>query len=179
MIEEFSVHPKPQNKNAKLLFLAVFLLSAVGFVTYFFMNQYRGIAGFIALMLLVTALLIYTKYISVEFYYDITKDSEGTPIFVVRQLIGKRQTTLCRISLWDILKIEKETASERRAHKTERNIVKYVYAPTLKPAVSYRITISNRYEKAEIIIEGTDEFIELLGKYSAEARLMRSEADDE
>ena len=71
MIEEFSVHPKPQNKNAKLLFLAVFLLSAVGFVTYFFMNQYRGIAGFIALMLLVTALLIYTKYISVEFYYDI------------------------------------------------------------------------------------------------------------
>ena len=106
MIQEFSVHPKPQNNNAKIAFLITFLASAVSFVTYFLMDRYRGFVGLLAVMLLVTALLIYTKYISVEFYYDIAVDDESLPMFIVRQTIGKRQTTLCRLDLADILKVE-------------------------------------------------------------------------
>ncbi len=178
MIPELSTKAKAQNNNAKIVFLITFLLSVIAFVTYWIMEEYRGFVGLVAFLLLVSAILFYTKYISVEFYYDITRDSEDTPVFVVRQLVGKRETTLCRINLSDIVKIEKETKAERKAHKTEYGVIKYVYAPTLFPAVSYRMTVSNRYEKAEIIIEGTDEYIKALGEYAAEARKNRIDSEE-
>lgn len=173
MIQEFSVHPMPVNKNAKIAFLIAILISAAGFVTYFLMEKYKGIVGTAALMMLTTAILFYTKYISPEFYYDITFDTEGTPIFVVRQIIGKRQTTLCRVDLADIVSINKQSSAERKAHKTAVGYRAYVYTPTLMPPLTYLITVSARYEKAEIRIEGTDEFANLLNEYSKEARFMR------
>ena len=178
MIQEFSVHPKPTNKNAKIAFLIAILISAVGFVTYFIMEKYKGIVGTAALLTLTTAILFYTKYISPEFYYDITFDTEGTPVFVVRQIIGKRQSTLCRIDLADIVSIKKQTSQERKAHKTAQGYRAYVYTPTLMPSLTYLITVSSRYEKAEIRIEGTDEFANLLIEYSKDARLIR-ESDAE
>ena len=178
MVQEFTVHPKPQNKNSRIVFLILFLVSVLGFVTYLFMDRYRGLVGFASVLVLVLALLVYTKYISVEFYYDIALDSEGVPMFVVRQTIGKRQTTLCRLDLADILKIEKESASERRDHKTDYGVVKYIYAPTMNPPISYRMTVSSRYEKAEVIIECNDDFAHILKKYSAEARALRQTIDD-
>ncbi len=178
MFSEFSTKVKPKNNNAKIVFLITFLLSVVAFVTYFLMEQYRGFAGLFGFLLLVSAILFYTKYIAVDFYYDLTKDSEGTPIFVVRQIVGKRETTLCRISLSDIVKIEKETKKERSAHKTEHGVIKYVYAPTLFPSVSYRVTVKNRYERAELIIEGSDEYIAMLSEYAKEARENRVEEDE-
>lgn len=170
MIKEFSAHPKPQNKNSKIAFLIAILVSAIVFVTYFLIEKYKGVVGMFGLMTLTTGILIYTKYISPEFYYDITFDSEDNPLFVVRQIIGKRQTTLCRLDLADIVAVKYETAKERRAHKTEKGVRKYVYAPTMFPKETYRITVSGRYEKAEIIIEGTKEFADLLENYSKEAR---------
>ena len=56
MITEFSVHPKPRNNNAKIAFLITFLISCAGFVTYFFMERFRGLVGLFSLMMLVTAI---------------------------------------------------------------------------------------------------------------------------
>ena len=174
MIREFSTHPKPANNNAKIAFLVAILISAVGFVTYFVVDRYKGIIGTVALMVLTTAILFYTKYISPEFYYDITTDAEGTPMFVVRQVIGKRHSTLCRIDLADISSVVKQSAAEKKAHKCVQGYISYVYTPTLMPPTTYLITVSSRYEKAEIRIEGTDEFADLLREYSLEARKMRA-----
>lgn len=170
MIKEITVHPKPKNKNAVIAFSVSFLLSAACFVIYSLVDRYKGVIALFGVGLLVCAILFYTKYISVEFYYDVTFDSEGTPIFVVRQLIGKRQTTLCRVELASIYKIEHESAKERSEHKTEAGFVKYVYAPTLFPKESYRITARSRYENSEIIIECSEEFKELILNYAVEAR---------
>ena len=178
MIKEFSTHPKPVNNNAKIAFLIAILVSALGFVTYFVIDRYKGVVGTAALMMLTTAILFYTKYISPEFYYDVTVDSEGTPIFVVRQVIGKRQTSLCRIDLADISAVTKQTAKEKREHKIAEGYKAYVYTPTLMPPKTYLIKVSARYEKAEIRIEASDEFAELLREYAKEARDMR-EADSE
>lgn len=178
MITEFSVHPKPRNNNAKIAFLITFLISCAGFVTYFFMERFRGLVGLFSLMMLVTAILFYTKYISPVFYYDITFDSEGTPIFVVRKRVGKRETTLCRIDIADIVSVNHEMRAERRAHKTPSGMLKYVYAPTMFPSDVYRITVKGRYEKSEIIIEASEEFSELLRNYSEEARLMRLSGEE-
>lgn len=177
MIQEFSVRPKPANNNAKIAFLIAILLSAVGFVTYFMIEKYKGIVGTLALFILTTAILFYTKYISPEFYYDVAFDSQGVPTFVVRQIIGKRQTTLCRIDLADIKSVDKQTSKERSSHKTPVGYRVYNYTPTLMPKETYLITVTSTYEKAEIRIEGTDELAKTLREYSDEARIMQKDAE--
>ena len=46
----------------------------------------------------------------------------------------------------------------------------YSYVPTLDPDVVYRLTSSSIYEKAEILVEVSDEMASLIRKYSVEAR---------
>ena len=170
MIREFSAKAKASNNKARTLFALCMALSFVFLSASTLLPLYRGVVSLIGLGLLVAAITIFTKYVSPIFYYDITFDSEGAPLFVVRQMIGKRQTTLCRIGLFEIVKIEKENSEQRKAHKTPTGFVKYSYIPTIMPETTYRITSVNRYEKSEILIEASDEFISILRVYSAEAR---------
>ena len=169
MIKEITVRPKPQNNNAKIAFLITLFISFAGFGVYFAMERFRGVVGMFALFTLVTAILFYIKYISPVFCYDLTSDSEDNPIFVVRQITGKRQSTLCRIDIANIKSIKRESKAERRAHKTPAGYRKYVYAPTLFPPVIYRVTVLGRYEKAEILIECTEEFADYLSSSAKEA----------
>ncbi len=169
MIKEFSVKPKQQNNIAKIVFFVTLMVSAVGIATYLIIDKYKGIVGFAAMLVLVSAILIYTKYIAPVFYYDIMLDSGEIALFVVRQVVGKRQTTLCRILLSDILSVTHETSKERRCHKTPKNVRKYNYAPTMFPREVYRIVTRGKYENAEIVIECNEEFASLLTKYSKEA----------
>ena len=179
MIKELTVHPKPKNNNAKIATLIFVLIAAVGFVLYFQMEKYRGLVGFAALFALTTGILLYTKFISPEFYYDITFDANEEAIFVVRQVVGRRQTTLSRVALADIFKIEKEVGEAYKKHKTPKNTKKYVYAPTMFPKEVYRLTVKGAYEEAEIIIECSDEFASLLKEYSKEAQAIRESEDEE
>ncbi len=174
MISEFSVHPKPRNNNAKIFFTAGLFLSALAFFAYLTVPSYKGLIGVLAIALITAAILIYTKYVSVDYYYDITFDSNEAPIFVVRQVTGKRQSTLCRIDMADIVKITYETSEERRKKKKDINSKLYVYTPTLFPPDIYRILAKNRYDSFELIIEGTEELARLLTEYSDEARRLRA-----
>ena len=178
MIKELSVRPKPQNNNAKILTGAFFTLFAIAFLVSMRISRFSGVVATAAMFLLVSALLVYTKYVSVSFCYDLVNGENDEGLFVVRQTLGKRNQTLCRISLRDIVKIEKETRQQRRAHKTERGVMRYSYTPTLSPAVSYRIFVKNRYESCEIVIEGNDEFIELITRYSEDERLNYIESEE-
>jgi hypothetical protein len=179
MIKELTVHPKPKSNNAKIATLIFVLISAVGFIFYFQMEAYKGVVGVAALSALTTGILLYTKFVSPEFYYDITFDANEEPIFVVRQVVGKRQTTLSRIGLADISKVEKEVGEAYRKHKTPKYTRKYVYAPTMFPKEIYRLTVKNRYEEAEIVIECSDEFAALLKDYSKEAKANREAEGEE
>lgn len=179
MISEFSVHAKPRNKNSFIAFVVLLLVSALGFCAYFLMESYKGVVGVFALMVLTLAILVYTKFIAPAFYYDVAIDSDGVPIFVVREIIGRRQTTLCRLDLADIVSIDYETKKERAGHKTPRGVRKYIYAPTMFPSEIYRITVKNRYETAEIIIEGNEIFADTLKAYANEARSRRAEDEAE
>ena len=179
MNRSFSARPKPANNNAKIFFALTLFLSAVAFAFYFFMDRYKGIVGTVGLFILVTAILIYTKYISPSFSYDVYPDADDVPVFVVRQLIGKRITTLCRIELADIISVKRETRAEAKAHKTPKEYRKYVYAPTLFPPEIYRLTVNSRYEKAEIVIEISAELCELLNSLINEAKELRAASPDE
>ncbi len=177
MIQDFSAHPKPQNKNAEKIMWIFFALGAVAAGASVAIQSYRGVVGLAALALISTGILMYTKYVSVAFYYDILAEGMETPLFVVRQRVGKRDVTLCRIELADIVSVKRESAAERKAHGRERGTSYYVYAPTLNPPVSYRMRVVNRHEHSEIILEGSDEFFDKITELANEARELR--VDDE
>ena len=178
MIKDFSAHPKPQNNNSKKVMWAFFVLGAVAAVFSVVLESYRGVVGLLALAFISSGILMFTKYVSVAFYYDIIAEDVDTPMFVVRQRVGKRDVTLCRVELADIVSVKKETAAERKAHTKERGTSYYVFAPTLNPATSYRMRVVNAREHAELILEGTDEFFEKITELATEARALRQDEED-
>lgn len=172
MIRDFSVKLKPSNGYARIAFVvsmscsfALVLLSGI-------VPLYRGLVSLAGTVLLVTALAVYSKYMLPTYYYDIMVDSDGLPLFVVRQQIKRKSSTLCRISLAEVVEIEREEKSDRRLHKTPKGFVKYSYLPTLMPNVTHRITVVNDYESAEIRIEASDEFATFLKRCCEEAKMM-------
>ena len=179
MINEFSARVKSSNNNARVAFITLLALCGATVVAYSAIPLYKGLVGLVAIAFLTAAILIYTRYMAPTYYYDVTHDYEGTPIFVVRQVVGRRETTLSRITLSDIIAIDVEDAAARRAHKTEYGYRKYVYTPTLSPEKTCRITVRNRYESAEIVIESGDDFANLLRSYVNEAKASRLNFDDE
>ena len=178
MIREFSVKPKPSNNKARYTFVFCLSISFALILLSTFIPVYKGLVSLVGVALLTLALVIYTKYIAPIYYYDITFDNDDNAVFVVRQQTGKKYTTLCRIALCEIVRIEKQTAEQMKAHKTPMGVVKYSYLPTLNPDTAYRITTSGRYERAEILIESTEEFANLLFSYSNEARMSYTDNDE-
>lgn len=170
MIIPFSIKVSPSNNKAKIVFTLCFFGSFAFFFLSSILPLYKGVVGLLGLVLLTVAILMYTKYMSSVFYYEITTDSEGQGLFLVRQVIGKRETLLCRIALSEIVKAEREDKKTSNSHKTPYDHKKYSYTPTLFPGISYRLTTQSRYEKAEVIIEAPEDFVNLLVKYSIEER---------
>ena len=180
MITDFSAQPKPQNKKARNLMILFFVLAAIAFAITTIVGQYRGIIGMLCVGFLTSGTLMYTKYLSVRFYYDIIATGVDEPLFVVRQMTGKREVTLCRVTLADIERVERETAAERKAHKKDKTTALFIYCPTLSPNVSYRMYVKSGFEKSELILEGSDEFFSKVVEFAAEARELRAlnEEDD-
>ncbi len=179
MIREFFTKTKSSNNKARFAFIAslsgAFLLIMISTL----IPLYKGLVSLVGISLLSVALVIYTKYIAAVYYYDIIYGSDNLPLFVVRQQTGKKYTTLCSIALHEITQIDKETAKQRREHKTPFEMKKYSYLPTIDPAESYRITTVGRYQQAEILIECSEEFAEVLRSYVKEAKENVISNDDE
>lgn len=177
MIIETFIKAEPSNNKARVAFalclsggIALALLSTI-------VPLYKGLVSIGGVILLIAGIALFSKYVASVYYYDITFDSYGAPIFVVRQVSGKRESTLCRIDVADIVKAEKETPKERRKHKTPFGYRKYSYLPTLMPKSTHRLTVHGKYENCEIIIECGDRLSGLLMEYSEEARRMRTDCE--
>ena len=169
MISEITVRPKSKNKYAHLI-CAAFLAVAVGVtVIYLTVQRYRGVIGLGAIAMLAAAIYMYTKYIGAEYCYDVSVVS-GTPMFLVRQKVGRRSTLLLDIHISGIREVRPESREERRAHKTPEGTRRYTFTPTVCPKETYRIIYSRHGDLVEIVIECTAEFAELLMSYAEEAR---------
>ena len=179
MINELQIRLKPTNNKARVAFSVFGACAVIAFLAYHFMRgaevEKASLVGLLGLVLLTVSLTFYTKYMSSVYYYEIMLDSVGTPLFLVKQAVGKRVSTLCRIALYEIKKIERTTAAERKTYKTPKDLRKYNYVPTFMPEVTYRLTTASRYEKAEIYIEISDEFSEALKNYVLEAQTLVGE----
>ena len=170
MIKEISTRVRSTNGYARGICLGLFITSLAVFLLSGVLGSHRGVVSLIGVIFMCAGIMIYTRYIAPEYYYDVTFDADGVPVFVARQITGRRASTLCRVSLSDVTSVKRETAAERRAHKTPYGVKKYSYTPTLNPAVTYRISTVSPYESAEIVIEVTDEYADMLREYVNEAK---------
>lgn len=170
MISELSVSPRPANKSATVTFGALLFSAAIATVLYLTAERFRGVIGLLTIAFITAAVLIYTRYIAVKYYYDVTFDTSSQAVFTVRQLIGKRVSTLCCIRLSSITKLAYEKKEERKGHKIPYGVRKYNYTPTLIPEDTIRIYSQTRIEKAEIVIEGSYELLSRLESFAREAR---------
>ena len=177
MINESTVRPKPQNNNAKIAFLLTMLAFLLSVAAYMFMEKYKGVVGLVAMCFLTTSILFYTKYIAPVFMYEILIADDGTPLFIVRQQTGKRIATLARFDIGDIRDAKIESRQERKNHKIPGGVLKYNYGPTLNPPKACRIFLKSRYETAEILVEVSEEYKDMLLSYAKIAKEMR--LDDE
>ena len=170
MRNEYSYSPKPQNKKANVIFYITFVAAIVVYFVSIFIERYKGVVATLAVALMATAILFYTKFISAALFYDLVVDSAGESLFVVRQQTGTRQTTLCRVDLENVVSVKPLSAAELRAIKPQKNVKRYSYKPTLMPKSVCLINVESRYETAEIIVEGDIEFINTLNSYVAIAK---------
>ncbi len=168
MVNEFSASPKPQNKSAHITCSILTALFAVLAVIYAIVDKYRGLIGLAAMIFLVAGIYIYTKYISVKYYYDITKDKEGCALFVIRREVGKRQSTMYMTPIFRIKDVKLH--SRKDARPTDSGYAKHSFKPTFLPDKTYHIIVESRLEKSEIIIECGEDFANLLLVYATEER---------
>ena len=180
MISEFTLKPVAQNKKSVYMFIAFLLGAVASVIVYMTLEKYRGMVGLIAMMFIIAAIFMYTRYMAAQYFYDVTILND-TPLFIVRHKLGKRETTMCRVAIEDIVSVERQTKDDRRSHKTPVEYKRYFYSPTLDPEITYLIVVRSRYEKAEIVVEANDEFAETLRRYAEIARTeySRESGEDE
>lgn len=178
MIREFSVRPVPKNQNARTVFFVLLGAAAAAMGVSYILDRYKGLVQLAALILLVSAVMIYTRYVGASYSYEVATDGEGTPIFVVNQQSGKRLTTLCRLDLADIADIKTLTNAEYRAYKPEKGMKRYNYTPTLGPSEVHLMQVRSYREKADVFLELSEEYRAMLLSFAEEAKVMRTEEKD-
>ena len=95
MITELSVSPRPANKSAVITFGALLFSAAITTVLYLTAERFRGVIGLLAIAFITAAVLIYTRYIAVKYYYDVTFDSSSPVIEESRM----QQSVLARLPI--------------------------------------------------------------------------------
>ena len=84
---------------------------------------------------------------------------------------------MCNISLADVVSVTAETASERKAHKKERDVGLYNFAPTLFPEKTYRMCVRSLNGKNDLILEGSEEYFQKIMEIVGEAKTLRMEQE--
>ncbi len=178
MIKELSVKAKPANRKAHTISAACLIIAALLFATRFVIDRYQGLLDLAVIAFITASVFLYTKYIAPVYYYETMLSSDGEPLFIVKRVTGKRAVTLSRISFAEILSIKSESKEEFKNHKTPRGTVKYLYTPSLFPEKVYRIEMRSAYERAEIVIEVSDEFAAHISEWAREARVRRAQEEE-
>ena len=169
MISEITARPKPSNNRARNVFIISLVIAAIVAVVSCFIPHYKGVVGILSIVFIVVAIYVYQKYLGAGYCYDVVITDEGKPLFVVRQIIGKRQTTLFSTDLYGIVAVKRETAENRRNNNAGRDVASYFFCPTMSPEVTYRLCVRTRHTKCDVVIEANDEFASLLASFAAEA----------
>ena len=194
-MNEIIVKPKPQNEKGKRVFLIALIACALTFILSLILPKYAGIVQLVSLILLCISLYFYNRYVGTVYTYELMRDESGDAHFIVRQEVGKRSTTHCRMSLANLRAARRMTKEEIREYKRRRtsrtpsadassnvptpepNVGVYYYGPTFQPESLCLLSFRGRVERADIFIECSDELLAHLLSLSSDMRALSSEEE--
>ncbi len=176
-ILEFTFRPVANKKPAITTFIILLAIGAAAATASVISPIYKGLISMAAVIALCSAVYIFVRYISSDYAYVVAYAGD-IPMFLVTKTVGKRVTTLFNMPIYQVLKIESESAKERKERKTPAGTQRFNYNVTLLSWDGYRIYAKSRYGSKEILIEGTAELSERLMQYAALAREVELAEDD-
>lgn len=158
----------PQKSNKKAMYLVCLFLIG-GVLLMFLSMRLKGIIGFIwvfqliGIALCAASIFIFSRYVSKGYIYAITKDGDLT----VTEVQGRRQITVCRLSIAQISEIElldspdaERTNAIKKKIKSEKRKV-YNYCIDLVPSrVCY--IFSEEYEAITVIFQPDEKMMEYI-----------------
>ena len=147
---------KPSNNVAKHLLLALAGSAIIFIAVANMVDRFSGLISFGAFLFAVAAIYVYTRYVGIEYCYQIL--NLGVPSVVVSLITGKRSRTMARIDVSSITEVRRVTLKEYRAYKRENGVLKYNYSPTLMPSALYLVRMRSEHENADIFIEADELF---------------------
>ena len=99
----YELEPKLKKTREKIIMSVCLLLSSLCYGVSGFL-LYPALYQFFAVALLSMSVLVIVRYLLRNYVYAIHGDENGVPHeFVVVEIMGKKQTVVCRISLSDVV----------------------------------------------------------------------------
>lgn len=160
MYNELTYKVRSSNNVAKHFLLALAGTAIILIALSNMVDHFSGLICFGAFIFAVAAIYIYTRYMGIEYCYQIA--NLGVPTMVVSVISGKRSRTMARIDISSITEVQRLTLSEYRAYKSEKGILKYNYFPTMLPSAVYLVRMRSEHENADIFIEANERFASAL-----------------
>ena len=150
---------KPE-KNSKLPITICIACIAVGIVIFILGNfniGHRLTQQLIALVLMVIAIEITTKYILTDYVYEINPE-HSSPDLIVTKIGGNRKMAVCNIGADSVICVQKRGKTKEFEEKYGRMDVKYSYISNLRAENVAWIHFIHNDKKVLVAIEVNDEF---------------------
>ncbi len=176
------LRPKAQNEKGRRIFIISMIAFATTFAASLLLPKYSGIVQLVSLVFLCISLYFYTRYVASVYSYEVTSDSDGATVFIVRQTAGKRSTTHCRMTLSSLVRAEQLNADEMKLYRKNRrtkakhteqdaapehlwpdaDVSFYDYCVTYSPDTATLLCFRSYSERADLLVELSEEFRALL-----------------
>ncbi len=174
MISDMKFHPKASNMKGKRVFLITLLLALALFLCSLLLSGYQSLVQLLAFVILTISLYFYNRYMATSYEYEITTDSDNTPVFVVSSYQGKRVSTLCRIALWDVTSIVRYTKEELAKREVDKEVSVHKFMPTFSAEIVTIVCVRSPHEKCDLWLETPEEFDAYFLSLIKEAKEMRN-----
>lgn len=184
------LRPKAQNEKGRRIFMITMITFAITFVLSLLLPKYSGIVQLVSLVFLCISLYFYTRYVASVYSYEVTSDSDGATVFIVRQTAGNRSTTHCRMTLSSLVRAQQLDAEQMKLYRKNRrtkakrneqdavpeylwpdaDVSFYDYCVTYSPDAATLLCFRSHSERADLLVELSEEFRSLLLDTAARER---------
>ena len=167
MVEEARCTPTPHNGRAYLRGGIFFFLGVLSYALAELLPAYSGAVQLAALIFAVIGVFTVTKYTLVQHSYLLVRTEDGERHFLVEQTQGRRKSTLCRLTLSEIVAVYGYEDREK-AHAYGGRM--FSYTASLKNCVYQTVVARTALGRVAVRIEADEAFLSALGQAIAEAR---------
>ena len=157
----YQYQPKRKNKIASALLLTFALVAVILLGLSVTLDSYIGILQLGVVICLSVDVLIFMMYFRRSFIYRIVKyDNSYAPDLTVSEVAGKDSIVLCRLSLDNLLSIEKSSQKAKRKLGKHHN-----YCVDIAPRDAYILRFEECGEKIAVILSPDEAMLSIFENY--------------